>query len=125
MRDQNGGDEMRITLETEEKQFGLIMKKPKWWVTCKIVFSDEELAIIRQRDLSKLEVYTQVHHNMPVDPIDRTLGEVVKHGIECSFNTPIEAKQFEQHLKEKLLPNLKNYLTVSAEPMSGSSTFEL
>ncbi len=101
------------------------MKKPKWFVNCKIVFSDEELAIIRQRDLRDLEVYTEVHHNMPGEPINRTLGEVVKHGIACSFNTPIEAKQFEQHLKEELLPNLKNYLAVSAEPMTGSTTFEL
>jgi hypothetical protein len=116
---------MRITLETEERQFGLMFKKPKWWVNCTIFFSDEELAIIRERALGDAVVYTQVHHNMQDDPIDRTLAEVVKHGISCSYNTPIEAKQFEQHLKEQLLPTLKEYLIVSGEPTSGPQTFEL
>ncbi len=116
---------MRITLNTEEFQFGLMFKKPKWSVECKIDFSEEELGVIQQRDLFDLTVYTQAHHNQAGQEIDRTLKEVIKHGISCTFNTPVDAKNFETYLKEDLLPKLKNYIQASAQKSSGPQTFEL
>jgi hypothetical protein len=117
---------MRITLGTREYQYGLVFKKPKWAVECKIDFSEEELGIIRQHNLLDLRIYTQTMHNdRPDEAVDRTLKEVIKHGIMCTYSTPVDAQKFENYLKEELLPMLKNYIQASGQKSAGPETFEL
>lgn len=98
---------MRATIKTEEYQYvaGIFKREPRWKVVCKLEFSSEELAIIRNRNLSDLHIYTQNLGNS--DDIQVYLKEVIKHGIWSVFLTPVDAKQFEQELTNELLPTLR------------------
>lgn len=117
---------MRITLATTETKVvsGLFKKIPAWEVVCKIDFSEEEKAILRAQNPSRVYVYTrQFGPNMP--PSDMTLANVLKDGIENRFTTPVEAKQFETALRDEILPSIKNYITASTTVSSEPQTFEL
>ena len=115
---------MRVTINTEEFQFvaGFFKREPRWKVTCKIEFSPEELAIIRQRNFGDLQIYTQ--DTGIGEPTDIKLAAVIKHGIWNVFNTPLAAKQFENELTSELLPSLKTYLTASADVETGTKVLE-
>lgn len=113
---------MRATINIEEFQYGLFRRVPRWRVVCKIEFTPEEIAIVRQRNLGDLHIYTQ--HVTPDDDFEVDLAEVVKSGIWSTFNTPVGAKNFEAELANSLLPTLKNYLSASADVGSGPTTLE-
>jgi hypothetical protein len=105
---------MRATIKIVELDHGIIRKKLRWKVECKIDFTGEELAIIRARDLGDLQVYMQ-SNSYGAEPFQVNLKEVVKVGIWSVFISPVDARNFEQQLTTKTLPALKNYLMASAE----------
>jgi len=115
---------MRATIETEEFQYvaGFFKREPRWKVKCKIDFTNEELSIIRARNLGDLQVYTQSIGTG--DDIAINLKQVVKHGIWSVFTTPIDARNFEYELETNTLPALKDYLDASAEVEAGPRTLE-
>jgi hypothetical protein len=115
---------MRVTIRTEEFKYaaGLFKREPRWKVICNIEFSAEELAIIRQRNLGDVHVFTQQLGGEDEFPI--SLAMVVKEGIWSVYHTPVDAKNFEHELTTELLPALKNYLTASADVESGDRVLE-
>lgn len=115
---------MRATIEIEEYQYavGLFKRSPRWRVNCKIIFSEEELAIIRARSLYDLHVYTQLSPMNDETPV--FLKEIIKHGIWSVFASPIEARNFEHELSTDILPSLKNYIAECAESNYEPQTLE-
>jgi len=71
---------MRVAINTEEIKFamGFFRKEPRWRVECAIEFTEEELAIIRQRKLGNVHVCAQQFGDGRKE--DCTLGGLVKHG---------------------------------------------
>ena len=114
---------MRVTLETKEipKSF---FQKAQWVVKCVLEFSEEERAIIAHHNLGDLHLYTEVRNGT-----SWTLQQTMKSGgmIQDIFATALEAKQFENHLREELLPAIKNCIANSTEveTQAGPKTFEL
>lgn len=117
---------MRITLATTETKVvaGMFKKIPAWEVVCQIDFSEEEKAILRAQNPSRVHVYTR-HFGPNMPPSDMTLANVLKDGIQNRFTTPVEAKQFETALRDEILPSIKNYITASTTVSSKPQTFEL
>jgi len=115
---------MRVTIKTEEFQYvaGLFKREPRWKVICGIEFTDEELAIIRKRNLGDLHIYTRQIGNGAEDNVN--LNQVVKQGIWSVYLTPVDAQNFEHELTTSLLPSLKNYITASAEVSSAAKVLE-
>lgn len=115
---------MRATVRTEEFQYvaGIFKRVPRWKVICTIEFTPEELAIIRQRNLGSLYIYTQ-HINIGSD-VDVRLAEVVKDGIWSICHTPVDAKNVEHEIVSEILPTLKNYLSASADVEGGTRVLE-
>lgn len=115
---------MRITIEHKEETKGLLFKKPSYAVRLTIVFSEEELAIIKHRKLKDYPLYS---YDMFED------GEIVGLPIGLfmdgrpavrSFDNLVNAKAFEAELKEKHLPALRSLLDASRET-GKTDTFEL
>jgi hypothetical protein len=116
---------MRITIEHKEETKGIVFKQPVYAVRYAIQFSDEELAIIKHRNLNDHAVF---HY-------DHGLGDDMPTGVPVGlfrdgrqlvrrFDNLVDAKAFEADLKTKHLPALKAVLDASRES-GGSTTFEL
>jgi hypothetical protein len=115
---------VKVTLGVEEKKFGLLFPKSKWWVEGQLEFSPEELTIIREKGIDDGLVYDEVHHNLG-DAVPRTLRDIMKHGISCSFNSLQEARAFEERLRKVILPAVKEFIMEYGTPLKGKQTFEL
>lgn len=115
---------MQITIEHQEKKIGLLIKKTEYHVRVGIKFSNEELAIIKQRNLDKVVVDEWDH--VGGFPIEQTIGMIVRNsGYSREFLQLVDARQYEVTLKEQILPNLKKYIQLSADDAPKSNTFEL
>ena len=137
---------MKVTINHVEKTQGMIFKKTLHGVELSVAFNEEELAIIRER---KLEGDIIVERGVPAD-VDAekhanrglasklataalsgadanhfhlTIGKLMKGTDTYFFETPLEAKEYDEHLRDTL-PNFKNYLLANAEKGEGGS-FEL
>ena len=115
---------MKVTLGVEERKYGVLFPKPKWWVVGKVKLSAEELKIVREKGIDDGLVYDEVHHNLP-DAVPRTLKEVMRGGIQCSFNSLQEAQAFENQLRTGILPAVKEIIMQYGTPLQGKQTFEL
>jgi len=120
---------MKIDIERSERTEGLIFKKPVFWVSLTVRFSEEEKAVIQQRRLKEWRVVTVKDGykiNGRVEDWWLTIGDLLPgEGRGCRFDTPIEAQQFEAELKSTHLPVLKQFLTSNAQPVQGKESFEL
>lgn len=122
---------MRISIEHGETTTGFIFKKTLFTVRLAVQFSEEELAIIKLR---KLESDVLVERDPPADVSLRntdnpnifhlTIGKLVKKGSDTYVvSTPIEAKNYEMLLHERL-KLLKEYIMGNADGGT-SKTYEL
>jgi hypothetical protein len=132
---------MRVTIEHVETKEIITpslfaSKKPVYRVNVGIVFSEEELAIIKHRNLSKTGV------NLPPNKIFSSLANgdekrvarvsfvdierIHKNGgVSEAFQTIPEAQDFEKHVRDKFLPTLKSLIFDTADYGKPSEPFEV
>lgn len=141
---------MKVTINHVQKTTGMIRKTTHHGVAVRVEFSAQELAVIQERQLERDIV---LERGYPSDMSDaaiekeesRGLGRALLkaavsgrdalhhhltvnkllHGEDVYFlSTPMEAKAYEQELKEKLVM-LKNWITGNAEVETATESFEL
>lgn len=125
---------MRVTIEHKQSTSGLIRKKTFYEVHTTIQFTQEEQATIRTRKLGNTTVmermpgpntsFYQKDFTMMGDFFDLKIDGLLKSTDVYASATPLDAKQYDENLKNALR-TLKGYLEGNAEPVSGSTTFEL
>lgn len=110
------------------------LKTTIYRVKVSIQFSEEELAIIKQRNLYKTGV--TVPRNRVLNDIDsersrkidlpsKLIGDIIKDsGFSLPFYTVPEAQEFETFIRESFLPSLKN-LIMSTADYGSPKTFEV
>lgn len=139
---------MRVTIEHKETKepvsptltgvlFASVipaLKTTVYRVSVSIQFSEEELAIIKQRNLSKIGV--TVPPNRVVNdilserlrdtkPSPVLISELIRDGgLSLPFYTVPEAQEFETFIRESFLPSLKN-LIMSTADYGSAKTFEV
>ena len=97
-----------------------------------IQFSEEEIAIIKHRNLSgtKIEfpenrIFTIRTPEIAKSHNNRSVGSMLENkGFAASFLSIPEAQEFEQHVRERILPTLKALIVNSAD-YGSPKTFEL
>jgi hypothetical protein len=127
---------MRVSIKHTDKSSGLIFKTHQVEVAVTVVFSDEELAIIKSRKLKDYVVLqrepdrlrrerlgeTAMAHNPRM--FDLYVRDLVAGRPEQFFcDTPVDAKVYEQNLTEAL-KTLKSFLQGNAET-AGAKVFEI
>ena len=105
---------MRVTINHEQRNSGLIFKKTRIAVVLSIQFSEEELATIKTRKLKstvvlerkwdatmreKAAAHPEYYDTVP--PPNLTVGDLLK-GDTYVCDTPVEAKQYEAKLIDAL-----------------------
>lgn len=122
---------MRVSITHKELTTGLILKKTYHAVTLQLTFSNEELAIIKQR---RLESDIILERDIPADVkpssvsnpdiFHLTIGKLVRKGEDTYVtSSPLDAKVYEEKLVERLRM-LKDYIVGNAET-GQNKTFEL
>ena len=127
---------MRVSIDHKDKKTGLVFKSNKYEVVVSVQFSDEELAIINSRKLKEYVVLergwdatmkeTAAKHPDYYDllpPPNLIIGKLVKGPDSYVFDTPIEAKGYEEKVTEAL-KRLKSFIMGNAEKAENKS-FEL
>lgn len=141
---------MKVTINHVQKTSGLIRKTTFHGVAVSVSFSAEELAVIQERQLEKDVV---LERGYPADMSDGQIekhenkglgGKLLKAAVSGSdalhfhltvnklmkgedvyfLGSPMEAKGYEDELKEKLVM-LKGWIVGNAEVEKETATFEL
>ena len=124
---------MKITIDhatKEWKEGGLFSKKTRtsYNVHCHITFTEQEKETIKKFDLADAVVFEQMIDIGAGDgpqPYYTRISHLLKEKWERGFSTPSLAREWEDELKTKVLPNLKGYLDANQAPVAKSQTFEL
>lgn len=137
---------MKVQINHIEKQTGMLRRTTHYGVQVKVEFNAEETAIIEQRGLWK-DLVLERDYPSDVDPekveskgLARKLAQAAVAGADSLhyhlnirklrdgdtyfMSTPIEAKQYEAALKEKLVL-LKEYIMGNERIEQTSDSFEL
>ncbi len=141
---------MKVTINHVQKTAGLIRKTTFHGVALKVEFNTEELAIIRERrlerdvildrgypaDMSDMaaekhasrglgrKLLTAAVSGVDANNFDLTVSKLMKGEDVYHFGTPVEAKEYEEHLKNGLV-TLKNWIVGNAEVEKATASFEL
>ncbi len=138
---------MKVDIQHVEKSKGMVFKKKLHGVALTITFSEEEKAIIEQRkiggdiivergvpadvDVDKHEnrglmkrVATAAVKGADANHFHLTFNKLLRGTDTYFFETPLEAKEYEQVLREKL-PEAKEYIMANQAIDQKSDTFEL
>lgn len=118
---------MKVSIEHGEYSTGMIIKK-KWpQVTVKVVFNEEEKAIIQKRKLEKYVVMERewpAHTGTMPGDYNLTIGNLYKNQLtEYTLHNASQAKEYEDELIGRL-KRLKDFLAENATPGENKS-FEL
>lgn len=141
---------MKVSIEHKEKTTGMLRRTTLHGVEVSIKFSDEELAVIETRDL-KYDVVLERGYSADVTDakaikqenrgMGRRLLNAAVNGADANtthltinklmkgpdlfyLTTPLEAKAYEDELKEGLV-QLKGYIVGNEGIEEKASTFEL
>jgi hypothetical protein len=138
---------MKVDIQHVEKSQGLIFRKTLHGVALTVRFSEEERQIIQQRRLQNQMI---LERDIPADVNPEkvanrglvkslataaingrdslhyhlTIGKLINGTDTYFFDTPLEAKEYEAELRERL-PKFKEYLTENAGIDQKSDSFEL
>jgi len=119
---------MRVSINHSEKQTGVFRKTTHYIVTVKVDFSEEEKAIIKQRDLKSTVIMTRStpsHINTSIDDIwDLTISKLLSGPDDYGLETLAKAKDYEEVLIDSL-KELKDYISANEEVEEKSKSFEL
>ena len=141
---------MKVTIKHVQKKTGMIRKTTHHGVSLRVEFNAEELAVIRERHLEK-DVVVERGYSSDISEAaaqkhaGRGLGKklltaavsgndanhthltvkMLMKGEDVYFHeTPLEAKEYEELLKEKLT-QLKGWIVGNAEVEKETASFEL
>ena len=138
---------MKVSIKHVEKSSGMVFRKKLHGVALSVVFGEEEKAIISERRLAR-DVLLERGAPADVDPekhekrgvvkmlataavagrdanhFHLTFGKLLNGTDTFYFDTPIEAKDYENLLKNETLPKAKEYLMGNQSVGEGDS-FEL
>lgn len=138
---------MKVDIKHVEKSKGMLSRKTLHGVALSVTFSDEELSIIRDRRLdhdiivergvpADVDEYKHANRGMTrklmtaavngrdANHFHLTVGKLVRGTDTYFFDTPLEAKEYTEHLREAL-PKFKAYIMENAGIDEKSSSFEL
>lgn len=141
---------MKVSIEHQEKSAGVLRRKTLHGVKVHVQFSQEELAVIESRNLKYTTIMDRgysadVSHRKAVKQESRSLGRMVVNaavngkdanwtdltinklmkGPDLFFlETPLEAKAYEDQLKNGLV-TLKDYIVGNEGVEEKTSSFEL
>lgn len=141
---------MKVSIDHIEKTQGLLRKTTFHGVQVHVVFSEEERAVIEERDL-KYDIVVERGHSADVSEskaqahdnrglgrklltaavsgadanvTDLTINKLMKGPDLYFLRTPLEAKEYEDILKNQLV-KLKDYIIGNEGVEEKSTTFEL
>lgn len=138
---------MKVDIQHVEKSQGLVFRKKLHGVALTVSFSQEELQIINERKLAKDRI---IERGVPADvdahkhankglgaklvtavvkgtdalTFDLTIAKLMKGTDTFFFETPLEAKGYEQEVREAM-PRLKAYIVENAGIEQKSDSFDL
>ena len=138
---------MKINIHPTEKSKGLVFRKTLHGVQLSVQFSEEERAIIKERNLEKVILMERgIPADVDEDKVQNrglmkqmaiaatsgtdalgfhlTFRKLLRGPDTYFFHTPIEAKGYIDTLKEDILPLTKAYLEGNKEGAT-SDSFEL
>jgi len=117
---------MKVQISHEERKAGIFSKKTVYSVIHKVEFSPEEQAIIKARKLGDIVAWVAPDPRPGMEYAVKIsyLASLKPTGFSIEFPTILEAKEYAEELKTKHFPNLKAYLTVSAD-VAKTESFEL
>lgn len=110
---------MRVSLKHRAVQRGLLFKKTLYEVACTVLFTHEEIQILRQRDLLKSKLLDRRPATAKVDDRDEKFQLLVNDLMNGKTDRfllpdPSAAKRYEETLLEAL-QQLKLWITDNAE----------
>ena len=127
---------MRVSIEHSDKAVGLLRMVNQIQVTTTVQFSEEELAVIRDRRLKDYIVAERVPDSRTASKFDAEYAASIADGWHLRvkdlmkgkpdsflFDTPVDAKIYEERLKEALKA-LKSFIEGNAATAE-ATTFEL
>ncbi len=138
---------MKVNIEHVEKISGVVFRKRLHGVALSVKFSEEEHAIITQRGLERdmvlergvpADVNAEKHEKRGMvkklataavmgrdaNHYHLTIGKLLQGTDTFFFDTPLEAKTYEQALHE-VLPEVKEYIMGNESIEKKSGSFEL
>ena len=121
---------MKITIEHDTVTLGLFRKKTHYRVKCTVQFSQEELHVIKSKDLGDKIVLNRppmsVLNSAPDADIDalRIRHFISGKGDTHTFATPGEARDYDEEVKEGL-PKLKAFIENNSDIKETKTSFEL
>lgn len=138
---------MRVNIEHGTETKGLIRKTTFHLVALTVEFSEEEKAIIKERKLERdlilergvpanvneekhesrgllSKVVTAAVKGRDANHFHLTIGKLLNGTDTYALATPLEAKEYEAELKDKLV-TLKGYIVGNAGVEEKTSSFEL
>jgi hypothetical protein len=122
---------MRLTIEHTEKKKGFLKKTTEYRVSAIIEWTEEERAIVKERQLGKFVVWheetdDEVIGNFDVN-IDVLLPDKKKSSTNESgrgFDNPIQAQEWEAKVTQGI-KDMKEFIYSNAEKLEGSKTIDL
>lgn len=129
----NKGDTpMKVDINHREETSGWLSKKTYYVVDLTVTFSEEELAIIKQR---KLEGDIVIERGIPAnqdpgkfknieDVFNLSIGKLTRGTDSYAFSSPRDAKEYEAEIHD-IMPKLKQHIMDNAEIEEKSTSFEL
>ena len=141
---------MKVSIDHTEKTNGILRKTTLYGVQVHVHFSEEERSIIEQRDLrydtvlergysadvsdtkaEKIEsrglgrrLLTAAVSGVDANTTNLTINKLMKGPDLYFVTTPLEAKEYEAELKNRLV-QLKDYIVSNESVSETSSSFEL
>jgi hypothetical protein len=138
---------VRVSIEHTQETKGLLRKTTFYIVCLTVEFSEEEKSIIQQRKLERdiilergapANVDEEKHANrgllskaitaatkgLDANHFHLTIGKLLAGTDRYALATPLEAKEYEAEIKDKLTA-LKGYIMGNARIEEKSSSFEL
>jgi hypothetical protein len=125
------GCAMRVDVRRIETTKGLFFTKPVFRVEYRVIFSEDELAVIHRRRLGDFVIFERkndVYYPLTGETTDSVLkiNYLLRKG-PCikTFDTLSAAMEFERQLKEEHLPRLSAFLKGNMQTGTSSDKYEL
>ena len=127
---------MRVTIEHKERKEGLLRRRTIYEVHLTVEFSPEEQAVLNRTDIGELLILKRALPLLvrgKLDPdddrklirkFDLTPNSLMRGTDRYDFESPGEAKHYDQQLREQLI-KLKQLIDANTTAPSGATTFEL
>ncbi len=128
---------MRLTIDRKTERKGIIKKTETYVVDVTVEWTEEELAIVKQRKLEEMvlcdhphsKAYAKLEDEIGPVPVrimsflpDKKKSSVGNHAYK--LDKPIDADNWEKKVTEHI-KEMKDYIMANADAEEGSKTIEL